>query len=81
MLAGNNRRGGVIHLLPFTCMPGTLIASISPKFRKDHNNIPWENIAYDGQDDTAIETRLQAFMHQAKEFARVKNLTEPRILV
>ncbi len=75
-----SRKGvsGIIHILPFTCMPGTLITSVSPKFRKDHNNIPWENIAYDGQDDTAIETRLQAFMHQAKEYAERNKLTEPR---
>jgi hypothetical protein len=57
-------------------MPGTLIGAVSPKFRTDHNNIPWENIAYDGQDDTAIETRLQAFMHQVKEFAQLNKIKE-----
>jgi len=62
-------------------MPGTLISSVTPKFRKDHNNIPWENIAYDGQDDTGIETRLQAFMHQAKGYAIKNELTKHRILV
>jgi len=61
---------GVIYIMPFTCMPGTLVASVSNDFRKDHNNIPWENIAYDGQDATNIDTRLQAFMHQCKEYAR-----------
>jgi predicted nucleotide-binding protein (sugar kinase/HSP70/actin superfamily) len=73
-----SRKGvsGIIHILPFTCMPGTLIGSVSPKFRKDHDNIPWENIAYDGQDDTAIETRLQAFMHQVKEYAQLNNIQE-----
>lgn len=59
---------GVVAILPFTCMPGTLIASVSQLFRKDYKNIPWENIAYDGQEDTSIDTRLQAFMHQAKEY-------------
>ena len=62
---------GIANLLPFTCMPGTLIASVAGNFRADHDNIPWVNIAYDGQEDTGIETRLQAFMHQAREYAQV----------
>jgi predicted CoA-substrate-specific enzyme activase len=66
---------GVIHIMPFTCMPGTLISSVTTVFRKDHNNIPWENIPYDGQEDTGIDTRLQAFMHQAKEY-RERNKLE-----
>jgi len=59
---------GIAAILPFTCMPGTLIAAVSDSFRKDHNNIPWINIAYDGQDSVALDTRLQAFVHQVKEF-------------
>ena len=69
-----NGISGVVNLLPFTCMPGTLITSISTSFRRDHGNIPWVNIAYDGQDDTGIETRLQAFMHQAREYSQTQGL-------
>jgi predicted nucleotide-binding protein (sugar kinase/HSP70/actin superfamily) len=61
---------GLAAILPFTCMPGTLIASVSDSFRKDHNNIPFINIAYDGQDSVSLDTRLQAFVFQVKEFAR-----------
>jgi predicted nucleotide-binding protein (sugar kinase/HSP70/actin superfamily) len=71
---------GVVNILPFTCMPGTLIASVSPSFRKDYDNIPWVNIAYDGQDDTGIQTRLQAFVHQATEFCRTRGLETKRNL-
>jgi predicted nucleotide-binding protein (sugar kinase/HSP70/actin superfamily) len=60
---------GVANILPFTCMPGTIICAVSNDFKKDHHNIPWLNYAYDGQEDSGIETRLQAFMHQAKEFS------------
>ncbi|MFO7723683.1 MAG: acyl-CoA dehydratase activase [Bacteroidales bacterium] len=60
---------GVANILPFTCMPGTVIASVSEVFRKDHSHIPWLNIAYDGQEDTALESRLQAFMFQARQFS------------
>ena len=69
---------GVVNILPFTCMPGTLIQAISHEFRKNNNRIPWENIAYDGQEDTNMETRLQAFMHQAKEYSRAAGFTESR---
>ena len=61
---------GVAAILPFTCMPGTLIASVSDSFRKDHDNIPFINIPYDGQDSVSLDTRLQAFVFQVKEFAR-----------
>lgn len=68
---------GIVNLLPFTCMPGTVIASVGHKFKQDHGNIPYESIAYDGQDDAAIELRLQAFMHQAKEYAKLKGYNKP----
>jgi len=61
---------GIAAILPFTCMPGTLVAAVSDSFRKDHKNIPWINIAYDGQDTVTLETRLQAFAYQVKEFAK-----------
>jgi predicted CoA-substrate-specific enzyme activase len=63
---------GIAAILPFTCMPGTLVASVSDTFRKDHNNIPFINIAYDGQDSVSLDTRLQAFVFQVKEFAMAK---------
>jgi predicted CoA-substrate-specific enzyme activase len=71
-----SKRGvsGFAAILPFTCMPGTLIASVSDSFRKDHNNIPFLNIAYDGQDTVSLDTRLQAFVFQVKEYASVTEL-------
>jgi predicted nucleotide-binding protein (sugar kinase/HSP70/actin superfamily) len=61
---------GIAAILPFTCMPGTLVASVSDSFRKDYNNIPFINIAYDGQDTVSLDTRLQAFIFQVKEYAQ-----------
>ena len=71
---GLSKRGisGIAAILPFTCMPGTLIASVSDSFRKDHNNIPFINIAYDGQDSVSLDTRLQAFVFQVKEYQKTK---------
>lgn len=65
---------GVVNILPFTCMPGTLNTSISDMFKRDHDHLPWENLAYDGQEDSSIESRLQAFMHQAGEYCSRKKL-------
>jgi hypothetical protein len=67
----------VANILPFTCMPGTIICAVSNDFKKDHNNIPWLNYAYDGQEDSGIETRLQAFMHQAREFSETNGFDKP----
>ncbi|MBN2051419.1 MAG: hypothetical protein JW760_13285 [Spirochaetales bacterium] len=61
---------GVANILPFTCMPGTAIAAVSDSFRQDYDNIPWVNVDYDGEDITGIETRLQAFVYQAKEYLK-----------
>jgi len=68
---------GIANILPFTCMPGTLVASVSDQLRKDKGNIPYVSIAYDGQEDASIELRLQAFMHQAYQYAEEKGLTDP----
>jgi hypothetical protein len=59
-------------------MPETFTTSVSPLFRKDFDNIPWLNIAYDGQEDTSTGTKLQAFMHQAAEYAERHGLRETR---
>ncbi|MBN2763189.1 MAG: hypothetical protein JXR41_08880, partial [Bacteroidales bacterium] len=75
---------GICNVLPFTCMPGTLICSVADMFRKDHNNIPWVDFAYDGQDDASLETRLQAFMYQAREYQQSINVSAdmmPEIII
>ncbi len=63
---------GIAHVMPFTCLPGTVVGGVSESFRRDHRDIPWVNVDYDGQEDTGIETRLQAFMYQAGEFILVE---------
>ncbi len=69
--AGQVKTGisGIVNIMPFTCMPETFTTAVTPIFRKDFNNIPWINIAYDGQEDTSIDTKLQAMMYQAKKYA------------
>ena len=69
---------GVAHILPFSCLPGTTVAALSHSFRKDHDDIPWLNFDYDGQEDTALQMRLQPFMHQAAAYCRRHGFDAPR---
>ena len=71
------RRGasGVVNIMPFTCMPGTIVSALLKRYREENNNIPILNMAYDGQEQTNTLTRLEAFMYQAKEFQNRKNKT------
>ena len=59
---------GVVNIMPFTCMPGTIVSTLLKRYREENNNIPILNMAYDGQEQTNTLTRLEAFMYQAKEF-------------
>lgn len=68
------RRGasGIVNVMPFSCMPGTIATAVLKRVREDHNNIPLLNIAYEGQGDSQTQTRLEAFMHQAKMYRNGK---------
>ncbi|MGR3317451.1 MAG: acyl-CoA dehydratase activase [Candidatus Anammoxibacter sp.] len=58
---------GIANVLPFHCMPGTIVNSVLEKFQKDHAGIPCIKLAFDGQEETNEETRLEAFMHQVQQ--------------
>jgi predicted CoA-substrate-specific enzyme activase len=64
---------GIVNIMPFTCMPGTIVSTLLKRYREENNNIPILNMAYDGQEQTNTLTRLEAFMYQAKEFQNRKN--------
>lgn len=58
---------GLINIMPFTCMPGTIVNALLKRFREDHQNIPFLNLSYDGQEQTNTRTRLEAFMYQVQQ--------------
>jgi len=58
---------GIVNLMPFTCMPGTIVSALSKKVREDYGGIPWLNLDYDGVEETNSQTRLEAFMYQAEK--------------
>jgi predicted nucleotide-binding protein (sugar kinase/HSP70/actin superfamily) len=59
---------GILNIMPFTCMPGTITNALLKRCREENNNIPFLNMAYDGQAQTNTMTRLEAFMYQVKRF-------------
>ncbi|MGO8990003.1 MAG: acyl-CoA dehydratase activase [bacterium] len=64
---------GIVNIMPFTCMPGTIVSTLLKRYREENSNIPILNMTYDGQEQTNTLTRLEAFMYQAKEFQNKKN--------
>jgi predicted CoA-substrate-specific enzyme activase len=69
---------GLVNVMPFTCMPGTIVGAVMKRYREDHNNIPFLNMAYDGQEETNTLTRLEAFMHQARQHQRQVHSAPPK---
>jgi predicted nucleotide-binding protein (sugar kinase/HSP70/actin superfamily) len=61
---------GIVNTIPFTCLPGTIAAALLKRFKEEHNDIPVLNVAYDGLGQTNSDTRLEAFVHQAKQFRK-----------
>jgi predicted nucleotide-binding protein (sugar kinase/HSP70/actin superfamily) len=59
---------GIISVMPFTCMPGTIVNTLLKQFQGIEKNIPVLTMSYDGQEQTNTRTRLEAFMHQVGQF-------------
>ncbi|MDR2405753.1 MAG: acyl-CoA dehydratase activase [Deltaproteobacteria bacterium] len=59
---------GLVNIMPFTCMPGTVVGSLSTRFRELAGGMPLLNLAFDGQSQTNTQARLEAFMYQVENF-------------
>jgi predicted nucleotide-binding protein (sugar kinase/HSP70/actin superfamily) len=68
----HQKASGVVNVMPFTCMPGSIVSALLKRVREDHEQMPVVSLAYDGQPEGSTLTRLEAFMHQVKEFHRRK---------
>jgi predicted nucleotide-binding protein (sugar kinase/HSP70/actin superfamily) len=66
----NKGASGLVNIMPFTCMPGTVVNSLMGRLREEHDHIPFLNLAYDGQEQTHTRTRLEAFMYQVRQFQK-----------
>ncbi|MCD6327626.1 CoA activase, partial [bacterium] len=68
-----NGATGVINVVPFGCLPGTIATAILKRIHKDFDRVPTISINYDGLQDPGEQTRLEAFVHQAKQRAERMN--------
>jgi predicted CoA-substrate-specific enzyme activase len=67
---------GVINLMPFTCMPGTVVNSLLKRLKQNCQEMPVLNVAYDGLDTTNNMLRLEAFVHQCRQYMQKHVLTK-----
>jgi predicted nucleotide-binding protein (sugar kinase/HSP70/actin superfamily) len=58
---------GVLNLMPFNCMPGTIVTALLKKFSDDLGGFPYLSMQYDGNEQANAATRMEAFIHQAKQ--------------
>jgi len=71
---------GIISVMPFTCMPGTIAGALLRDLQHDFHNLPCLSLAFDGLEDTQLQARLEAFMYQAHQYQRKRQLLERRSL-
>lgn len=58
---------GIVHAIPFNCVPGLMIQGLEKKFRRLHPQIPFLTVAFHGHNDPSVEIRLEALVHQCKD--------------
>jgi predicted CoA-substrate-specific enzyme activase len=59
--------GGVVNVMPFSCMPSTVVSTLSRRVSADCGDMPILNISFDGQEDPTLTTRLEAFVEQIRQ--------------
>jgi predicted CoA-substrate-specific enzyme activase len=65
---------GIVNVIPFGCMPGTVVSMLMHRFSEDYG-IPVHNLVVDGNKDLAQDIRLEAFYYQCQEHLRRKLAT------
>ena len=60
---------GIVNVIPFNCMPGTIVEALLERFRKFHPGLPVLKMAYDGLTHVGEDTRIEAFVYQARQHA------------
>ncbi len=66
----NKGLSGIVTVMPFTCMPGTVSHALMRLVKEQYDGIPTLNMVYDGSEQSTAQTRLEAFMYSAREFMR-----------
>ncbi|MBQ3312146.1 CoA protein activase [bacterium] len=77
--ANLNKKDGIIHISPFTCMPEIMSQNIFPAMR-EHHNIPILTLVMDEQSGKAgYITRLEAFVDLMRRKKRKNIMAENKI--
>ncbi|MFZ0035607.1 MAG: acyl-CoA dehydratase activase [Sedimentisphaerales bacterium] len=59
--------GGVVNVMPFSCMPSTIVSTQTRRISDDCADMPILNLSFDGQEDSTLTTRLEAFVEQVRQ--------------
>ena len=59
--------GGIVNVMPFGCMPSTIVGTQTMRISAQCDDMPILNLSFDGQDDPALMTRLEAFVDQVRQ--------------
>jgi predicted CoA-substrate-specific enzyme activase len=59
--------GGVVNAMPFSCMPSTVVSTQTMRISAECGDMPILNLSFDGQEDSALTTRLEAFVEQVRQ--------------
>jgi predicted nucleotide-binding protein (sugar kinase/HSP70/actin superfamily) len=60
---------GIINLMPFGCMPGTVVTALMSRVAGERG-APFISLPFDGTDSPANRLQLEAFMEQCSRIAR-----------
>jgi len=63
----HNGFGGVVNAMPFGCMPSTVVNTQTMRISADCGDMPILNLSFDGQMDSTLTTRLEAFVEQVRQ--------------
>jgi predicted nucleotide-binding protein (sugar kinase/HSP70/actin superfamily) len=56
---------GIVNILPFGCMPGTIVSLLLHQFREDYG-LPVLNVVVEGTKDPSEAIRFEAFIQQCQ---------------
>jgi predicted CoA-substrate-specific enzyme activase len=57
---------GIVNIIPFGCMPGTIVSLLLHQFRQDYG-LPVLNVVVEGTKDPGEAIRFEAFIQQTRE--------------
>ncbi|RUM88337.1 MAG: CoA activase [Thermodesulfatator sp.] len=58
---------GIVNVIPFTCMPGTVAGMLLKRVRETEGYVPVLTVPCDGQRSLGTRMRIEAFMYQVRE--------------